>query len=89
MFSFLRKGLYGKINVINLSRLVLPGVGVNLRLNLENPDFFIKEKKIKKELRDKIVMTHKNFFLLMVYSNFFHNSFDCSCLLVSSEHRKC
>lgn len=37
--------LYGKVNLINVSKLLLPGVSLSIRLNLENPDFFIKEAK--------------------------------------------
>lgn len=34
---------YGKINLCNISKLLLPGVSLALRLNMETPDFFIME----------------------------------------------
>lgn len=36
--------LYGRINLLNLSKLMLPGVGVSFRFHLDEPDKYIKEK---------------------------------------------
>lgn len=40
--------LYSKINLMNLSKLLLPNVTMTLRLVLESPDFYIKEQSYKK-----------------------------------------
>lgn len=36
--------LYGKVQLINLDKLLIPMLDVNFRFNLEQPSFFIKEK---------------------------------------------
>lgn len=36
--------LYGKVQLINLDKLLIPMVDVNFRFNLEQPSFYIKEK---------------------------------------------
>ena len=42
--------LYGRINLMNLDKLLIPNVDFNLRMSLENSDFFIKEKNEKKSI---------------------------------------
>jgi hypothetical protein len=42
--------LYGKINVMCLDRLLIPGVDVIFRFSLENSDFYIQEDPTKKSL---------------------------------------
>lgn len=46
--------LYGRINLMNLSKLLIPGVSLSIRFNLENPDFFIKEQKFKVDSLDMV-----------------------------------
>lgn len=53
--------LYGPLNVITTSKLLIPGVGVSLRLNLHNPNFFIKEATALSNLKilsAKLYMRH-------------------------------
>jgi hypothetical protein len=49
--------IYGKINIFNLSKFLIPGVSFTLRLHLESPTFFIVEDvtKTKTETQLKIV----------------------------------
>lgn len=46
--------LYGRINLLNISKLLLPGISFSLRLNLENPDFFIQEDIAKTKTTSKL-----------------------------------
>lgn len=45
--------LYGKVQLINLDKLLIPMVDVTFRFNLEQPSFFIKEKSAEGKARIK------------------------------------
>lgn len=47
--------LYGKVNVMNLDRYLIPGVDANFRFSLENSDFYINEKSATKKSVLKIL----------------------------------
>lgn len=38
--------LFGKINLICLSKLLLPGISLSVRLNLASPEFYIQENVV-------------------------------------------
>lgn len=43
--------LYGRVNLLNLNRLLLTGVSLSLRLNMENQDFIFIENKESSKLK--------------------------------------
>lgn len=46
--------LYGRINLINVAKLLIPGVSFNLRLNLESPEFYFVEDIVKTMTTSKL-----------------------------------
>lgn len=56
--------LFGKVGVMNISKLLIPNVSFNLRLSLENPDFYLIEpadsgtKSVLKILDARLYLRH-------------------------------
>lgn len=55
--------LYGRLNLININRLLIPRVKVNLRLHLENPEFFIKEDTEQTKSTSKLKIHGANLYI--------------------------
>lgn len=49
--------LYGKINLMNLSKLLIPGISVSFKFNLSEPDFYMVEDTTK-TLTKSIIKIH-------------------------------
>lgn len=55
--------VYGHINVLNVSKLLIPGVSFNIVFNTENSDFFITEDITKTSTTSKLVITDAKLYI--------------------------